>query len=124
VLSVRSSYEELVIPEEIRERAVRIEHHGFLNHEYDATRTFFDFFEIERPSTPLLAPEFQNPLLLKVLCRGLSESGQHRLPRGFQGILAIFDLFLGGVNGRLAVDLGFNLKRPLVRRAVCTLWLN
>ncbi|MBI2360612.1 MAG: ATP-binding protein, partial [Deltaproteobacteria bacterium] len=117
-LTVRSSYEQIVVPGEIRNRAVKIEHYGFMELEYDAAQTFFDHYGLERPSTPLLIPEFSNPLFLKMLCRGLSESGQRRLPRGFHGISATFDLFLNVVNSRLAGDLGFNPNRQLVRQAV------
>ncbi|MGH7773697.1 MAG: AVAST type 2 anti-phage system protein Avs2 [Candidatus Binatia bacterium] len=118
VLAVRSSYEQMVIPEEIRRRAVKIEHYGSSEVEYDAARTFFDYYGLERPSTPLLVPEFSNPLFLKVLCRGLSASGHRRLPRGFHGISATFNLFLDAVNARLATDLGFNPNRQFVRKAI------
>lgn len=118
VLSVRSSYEEVVIPSEIRDRALLITHHGFREHEYDATKIFFVHYGLELPSTPLLAPEFQNPLFLKTLCRGLNKQGQQRLPRGFHGISAVFNLYLDAVNARLAQQLGYDPRTPLVRRAV------
>lgn len=118
VLSVRSSYEQLVVSEEIRERAARVNHYGFADYEYDATRTFFTYYGLELSSTPLLAPEFRNPLFLKTLCHGLKESGNHRLPRGFHGITATFELFLGAINNKLARDLRFNSKTPLVRQAL------
>ncbi len=118
VLSVRSSYEDVVIPSEVRDRALLVTHHGFREREYDATRTFFVHYGLELPSTPLLAPEFQNPLFLKTLCRGLSEQGQQRLPRGFHGISAVFNLYLDAVNDRLAQQLGYDARTPLVRRAV------
>jgi hypothetical protein len=117
-LAVRSSYEPIVIPGGVRERAVEVEHRGFDDQEYEAARAFFDHYEIERPSAPLLVPEYRNPLFLKVLCRGLRKSGQRRLPRGFRGISDTFNLFLAAVNGRLAEELGFNVRRPLVRHAV------
>jgi hypothetical protein len=118
VLSVRSSYEHIVVPDETRRSAVSITHHGFAEHEYDATRAFFAHYSIEFPSTPLLAPEFRNPLFLKTLCRGLQDRGEYRLPRGFQGITAIFELYLDAVNQRLSSSLGFNPKSSLVRKAV------
>lgn len=65
LLSVRSSYEDIVVPEDVRDTAVSITHRGFANREYDATRTFFVHYRLELPSTPLLAPEFGNPLFLK-----------------------------------------------------------
>jgi len=118
VLSVRTSYEDAVIPEDVRNRAVLVTHHGFHGHEYDATKTFFIHYGLELPSTPLLAPEFQNPLFLKTLCRGLNAQGYRRLPRGFHGISAVFNLYLDAVNTRLAEQLGYNVRTPLVRQAV------
>ncbi len=118
VLSVRSSYEEVVIPAEVRDGAPLVTHHGFREHEYAAAKTFFVHYGLELPSTPLLAPEFQNPLFLKTLCRGLKEQGHQRLPRGFHGISAVFDLYLDAVNTGLAQQLGYDARRPLVRRAV------
>ncbi len=118
LLSVRSSYEEIVVSEEVRARAVPVTHQGFAEHEYDATRTFFVYYGLELPSTPLLAPEFRNPLFLKTLCRGLNAKGERRLPRGFHGITAVFDLYLSAINDRLASALGFNPKDAVVRRAL------
>ena len=118
VLAVRSSFEELILPAAVRSGAAVVTHFGFTEHEYDATKTFFVHYDLELPSTPLLAPEFQNPLFLKTLCQGLSAKGEHRLPRGFQGITTVFDLYLGAVNKRLASSLDFDPRTPLVRRAV------
>lgn len=118
VLSVRSSYEEIIVPDEIRSRAIPLTHHGFAEHEYDAMRTFFVHFGIELPSTPLLAPEFRNPLFLKTLCKGLQEKGESRLPRGFHGITAVFELYIQATNKNLASSLDFNPKFPLVRQAL------
>ena len=85
VLSVRSSYDEL-IPETIREQAVVATHRGFGERSYDAMRTFFTHYGLELPSTPLLAPEFGNPLFLKTLCSGLQGRGATRLRQGINGI--------------------------------------
>jgi hypothetical protein len=118
VLTLRSSYEQAIVPEKVRERAVRVEHRGFSSHEYDAVRTYFPYYGIELPSAPLLVPEFRNPLFLKVLCVGLRAEGAHRMPRGFRGISATFEKFLDAVNRELAKNLDFNPKKPLVRKAV------
>jgi hypothetical protein len=53
LLAVRSSYEEDLIPERVRARALTVTHDGFADHEYDATRTFFVHYGLELPSTPL-----------------------------------------------------------------------
>lgn len=118
VLAVRSSYEEIVAPAEVRTRAVTVTHQGFMEHEYDATKTFFVHYGLALPSTPLLAPEFRNPFFLKTLCRGLNAKGERQLPRGFHGITAVFNLYISAVNERLASTLGFDRRNPLVRQAL------
>ncbi len=97
-ISVRSTYQDLIIPsDEGEDRLMRIEHHGFAGVEFQATRRFFDYYGVEQPSVPLLSPEFQTPLFLKVLCEGLRNSGRTRLPRGLHGITAIFGLFVSSI---------------------------
>ena len=118
LLSVRTSYVEIVVPEVVRASAVTFTHQGFTEHEYDATKTFFAHYGLELPSTPLLAPEFRNPLYLKTICEGLHETGQRRMPRGFHGITSTFRLFLFAINKRLADRLGFNPKSNLVNQAL------
>ncbi|MBI2954835.1 MAG: hypothetical protein HYY30_11015 [Chloroflexi bacterium] len=48
----------------------------------------------------------------------ISAKGERRLPRGFHGITAVFDLYLSAVNERLALALGFDRRTQLVRRAL------
>ncbi len=118
VMAVHTSYQELVIPAEIRAKAALVELCGFDGHEYDATKTFFLHYGLELPSTPLLDPEFRNPLFLKTLCLGLCDKGERRLPRGFHGITAVFELYLSAVNKRLATRLDFDPRTSLVRQAL------
>lgn len=120
VVSVRSSYESLIVTEGlVPARLVRAEHTGFADHEMEATRAFFDHYGIERPSVPLLTPEFQNPLFLKLFCRGLLAAGQTRIPKGLEGVTTVFAFFLDNINTKLArpEELDFNPKRQLVMEA-------
>ena len=118
IFSVRSSYEESVIPDYVRKRAVSVTHTGFQEREYDAVRIFSQHYGIEFPSTPILHPEFQNPLLLKIIFEGLKGKGERRFPRGFSGVTETFNLYLAVVNKRLARDLNYNPKDNLVRRSL------
>jgi hypothetical protein len=118
ILSVRSSYEKIIVPSDVHESAVLITHQGFREYEYNAAKTFFAYYGLEFPSTPLFTPEFQNPLFLKTLCQGLQAKGKRRLPRGFSGITAIFNLYITAINERLASSLDFNPKEPLVWEAL------
>jgi hypothetical protein len=102
-VSVRTSYENIVIPSGlVPNRLVREEHSGFAGFEYKATQTFFNHYGIEQPSVPLLVPEFQNPLFLKLFCQGLNNLGLHRIPTGLRGITAIFGFFIESVNTKLS----------------------
>lgn len=120
VISVRSPYEEFVIPEDVRERAVSVVHDGFSGHEYNAVETFFTHYGLEFPSTPILQPEFRNPLFLKTLCKGLQASGERRIPRGFHGVTAVFNLYLKRINARLAKPqaLDYDSKDNLVQQGL------
>ena len=118
VLSARSEYEKILLPEQVREQAVVVTHRGFDGREYDATKAFFEYYELEFPATPVLQPEFSNPLFLKVLCSGLRSIGKRRIPPGFHGISTAFDLYFQAVNARLAESLDFNPNDQLVRKAL------
>ena len=101
-VSVRSSYERLIIPDTLdKTRIIRIEHTGFSDLVYDAAGKFFDYFGIE-PSTPVLVPEFDNPLFLKLFCQSLKNSGIKRVPLGLQGITAVFRFFIDSIDRKLS----------------------
>ena len=121
VLSVRSSYDEIV--ENVRDKAAVVTHHGFTGHELDATRIFFTHYGLEAPSTPILQPEFSNPLFLKAICEGLQGKGERRLPKGFHGITAVFDLYLKAIHERLwkPESLDYDPNNNLVRQALARL---
>ena len=117
ILSIRSSYDEL-IPDTIREQAVLATHRGFGERSYDAMRTFFTHYGLELPSTPLIAPEFGNPLFLKTLCSALQRQGATRLRQGINGITGIFGLYISSINERVASKLGLSLRNKAVEKAV------
>ena len=118
LLSVRTTYEEYVIPENVRVGAASLVHGGFEGHEYEAARKFFEHYGIEFQSAPVLTPEYKNPLYLKTICRGLQFKGQTRLPRGTSGITSAFQFFAEMVNERLADRLDYDRRDNLVRTAL------
>jgi len=118
VVSVRTSYEALTLPATVSETATRVHHSGFADHEYDASKTFFQHYGIELPSTPLLAPEYRSPLFLKTMCVGLRDEGHTRLPRGFHGISQVFRLYTNAVNRKLSTSLDFDPRTQLGHKAI------
>ncbi|HEY9167376.1 MAG TPA: ATP-binding protein [Candidatus Kryptonia bacterium] len=122
VLSVRSSYEDIILPKEIipADLALRVNHEGFAGVENAATKKFFEYYGIETPSVPLLHPEYQNPLFLKLFCEGLKKSGLTRPPEGYEGVTKIFEYYLSAVNNKLARpdQLDYSNSLDLVGRCV------
>lgn len=122
IVSIRDSFEELIAPEnEIDSVSVsRIYHPGFECLEYEASSHFFKYYGITPPGSPLLHPEFQNPLFLKLFCEGLSKRGLKEVPSGYQGISTIIKNYLNGIEVKLAQpdQLDYDVKLNLLKEAV------
>lgn len=125
VLSVRTTYKHITISSEqvARNELEQHRHIGFKNVEYDAVNLFFENYKIEKPSTPLLNPEFKNPLFLKLFCEGIKKSGLSKVPRGLEGLTAILKFFIDGVNKTLSSPKrhGYNASVNLVEKSVTEL---
>lgn len=117
-VSCRTGYEELVIPDSIKEKIVETRHGGFRDVEYDAVRKFFDEHGIEHSSIPVLKREFQVPLFLKLFCENLERRGQSRISHGPEGLTQIFEGYINGVNDRLWRRLEYDPSENKVRKAV------
>ncbi len=119
-VTVRTSYESTVIPDWIASgQLARVEHRGFAGHEDEAAKLYFDHYGIERPSVPLLLPEFQNPLFLKLLCQGLRNKGLKRLPAS-RTMTSVFGTLIESTNAKLARSCkpDFDPKSDTVQQAV------
>ena len=126
MVSCRSSYIQAILPDEPNVSGpedlgfVGVRHLGFAGHEWEAVKTFFSNWNLTLPDFPLLAPEYTNPLFLKLLCKSLSDAGLTSLPRGITGFTALFELFLREANGRLCrpEHCDYRLEDDLVSQAV------
>jgi hypothetical protein len=119
MLTIRSSYVEVAIPENLTGNdLVRVNHYRFASKEYEAVAQFFKFYRIELPSVPPLLSEFQNPLFLKVFCEGLKNEGLTRVPAGLQGITAIFRFYVDSLEKKLARELDIDPKGHAVQKAI------
>lgn len=122
VLSVRTSYEEVIVSNELisNDDIVKITHSGFAGVEYEVSKLFFNSYRIQQPSIPLLHPEFQNPLFLKLFCEGLNKARLTVVPDGLEGITKIVDFYISTINKRLSEPSKFNYssKINLVKRVI------
>lgn len=123
VLSVRTGYERACLPAGLMEEVVRVEHQGFAQEVDQALARYFAHYQIDLPKTPILIPEFRNPLFLFLLCRSLQQKGMRCLPPGFRGANQIFEFFLDHVDDRLSERERCDLPpgEHIVRRALAKL---
>jgi hypothetical protein len=122
VFSVRDSYKKLFFPsaEWTEESIVQYTHYGFRGVEYEAAKMFFSAYRIQLPNVPLLHPEFQKPLFLRLVCEGLKKSGYTKIPDGLQGITSIINFFVNGVNLHLSQANRFDYPNSInvVKKAI------
>ncbi|MDS4028752.1 MAG: hypothetical protein RKO66_01580 [Candidatus Contendobacter sp.] len=72
-----------------------VEHTGFAGIERDACQAFFRYYGLEPPISPILQPEFSNPLYLRLVCETLQSRGLRRMPSGWHGLAPTIRAFLG-----------------------------
>ena len=123
-VSVRSSYVKPLIPEGLdSDKVIWCVHDGFAGKEYQAAKNYFEHYNIQLPSVPVLTPEFQNPLFLRCLCEGLKDKGFTTIPAVIRGTSSIFTFFLDSVNDKLAdpESLDYDPKSSLVHKVTAKL---
>lgn len=105
IISCRSEYFDLAIPNAISESYQVFDIRGFESHEeqLNAARVYLDRRGIARPSTPWLSPEFINPLFLRSVCLSLERDKKSEFPPGLTGTKKILKYYLDSV-GRSITD--------------------
>jgi hypothetical protein len=101
-VSCRTTYELQVIPNTLHLPTVT--HEGFEGIEFDACQEFFSHYGLEPPVTPVLQPEFSNPLFLRLICEAMVAGGHTRLPAGWQGINTAINALIKAKNEQYAVQ--------------------
>ena len=107
-VSVRSTYRETVLPADGLSDIAEVEHQGFAGRELESTERFFSAFGLEQPGIPLFAPEFTNPLFLKLYCEGLKGMGLSAPSTGETHVSEVFERYLESkadrITNRLKLD--------------------
>lgn len=116
VLSCRSAYEQLVIPEELdKEKLPRVEHGGFSEQQ---ARRYLKKRGIRLAEEPNAVEEFERPLFLRICCDALMLEEQEVLTSRLGGVTAIFKLYTDAIIKRVTKQIGAAPQRRLVERAI------
>ena len=114
VLTIRSTYFRFLPLKEL----ARVVHPGFAGHAGAAAKAYLDRRGIARPSSPNLAREFENPLFLRTCCEYLDAEGLKQLPKGMDGVTAIFDFYLTAVANKVQRELKLIPELTIPRKAL------
>jgi hypothetical protein len=117
-LSCRSTYKEYVIPTSLKLNLPELQHLGFGGNSGAAAKVYLTKRGIIRPGAPNLASEFDNPLFLKTCCDYLDKEGKRELPKGLQGITAIFGFYNEAIANALTERMKLDRKQKIIQRAI------
>ncbi len=103
VITVRDSYFPKLIPEALpaKTKMKVITHAGFAGGEFEAVKVFFNYYNINWPKTPIINPEFTNPLFLKLFCEGLHKRGLSSVPEGYGGLSSVMNYYIDNIDTKL-----------------------
>jgi hypothetical protein len=90
IMSIRSGFENSILDNRYGRGMVKIEHEGFGDLDWQAVTNFFQIYHIPLPRVPIIAPEFRNPLFLKLFCQTYKRSGDFR---GHLGTTKLFEAY-------------------------------
>lgn len=103
VFSIRTPFISQLLPEGFIDinKITKFKHHGFSEEDYSPIKSFCSYYKLEEPVFPLLNPEYDNPLFLKLVC----ELHTSRKRTSFEQNLKISNLFsfiIDDVNKKLS----------------------
>ncbi|BCJ98460.1 NACHT domain-containing protein [Anaerocolumna chitinilytica] len=117
IFSCRNTYTDFIIPDVVLKNTPKIVHRGFEGFEKRAALKYLSKHDISIPAVPFLAPEFSNPLFLKITCKTLKDSGFKEFPKGLQGYNNLFGFYLDSIQDVVRRDKGV-YRTDIVRSAV------
>lgn len=98
IISCRSRFDDILVPPHIcSTELLRVTHQGFRGHEHKAAAIYLSKQGIAKPTTPITAPEFSNPLFLKTCAKALKRLGETTWPKGYQGASRLFKIYVSSL---------------------------
>jgi hypothetical protein len=90
-ISVRTGYERVVLTARFLSGIKTYNHPGLDIGRVEDIATFFTHFKVPMPEVPLIAPEFRNPLFVKIFCKTYSRK---KTVRGDMGSTTLFEDYI------------------------------
>ncbi|AMV35283.1 hypothetical protein VN12_24370 [Pirellula sp. SH-Sr6A] len=98
IVSCRSRFDDRLVPKSLGEtELLRVSHEGFRGYEHKAASIYLSRQGISKPTTPITAPEFSNPMFLKTCAAALKQKGETTWPKGYHGASRLFEIYLSSL---------------------------
>jgi hypothetical protein len=98
IISCRRSYINYLIPDDLPDKSnALILHEGFKGSELKIANKYMSKYGLSMPNIPILAPEFSNPLFLKICCKSLKDQGANVFPKDLKGIVKLFNFYVENI---------------------------
>jgi hypothetical protein len=119
LFSCRNTYLNYILPESVDQSQLpRIEHFGFRGYEHRAAEKFLSQQGISKPSAPILAPEFTNPLFLKTCCSAIRQNKQSSFPKGLNSITSLFNFYIESIERIVARKKRYNPQENIIKTSL------
>lgn len=117
LLSIRDTYYESCIPEEIRDddSILKTSHSGFSTNRLDAIKQFFDSYDIKMPLFQIINNEFSNPLFLINYCEIISKFHIDINEYDYRNFNDIFEMYLDRVNSLFLEKFEIDTTRNIIK---------
>ena len=119
LISCRTTFCKYLLPDSIDETClVEIHHKGFQGFEHRAAEKYLSQQGISKPSAPILAPEFSNPLFLKTCCKALKDRGETSFPKGLNGLTQLFRFYLENIERTISDRKRYTSSEKIVHKSL------
>lgn len=119
LISCRTTYCRYILPDSVDESClVEIHHQGFQGFEHRAAEKYLSKQGISKPSAPILAPEFSNPLFLKTCCKALKDRRETSFPKGLHGLTQLFRFYLESIERTISIKKRYTSSEKIVHKSL------
>ena len=118
-VTCRTSFASVCLPSD---RRIPIKQHpGFGDLDRDDVARYMAHYGLQAPTTPLLPPEFFNPLYLRLVCEAARSRGLPSIPLGWLGIWAGIEAFLTHKENEFSEEFGLLAAAGVVSESLTSL---
>ena len=118
-IACRTSFAETCLPSGYKNQTV--EHPGFADMDRTTVHRYLEHYGLQPPTTPLLPPEFSNPLYLRLVCEAAHAQELGSIPPGWFGIRTGITEYLGHKEREFSRDFDTELAARTLTDCLLTL---